>query len=65
MLDVTFNEDQSSLRAGHGAKNIAGVRHFTLNLVRQAADKRAIKRSRKRAARNTNYLLQILNPLRC
>jgi Transposase DDE domain len=29
-LDVTFNEDQSRLRAGHGAKNMAVVRHFAL-----------------------------------
>lgn len=35
-LDVTFNEDQSRLRKGHGAKNMAVVRHFALNLVRQA-----------------------------
>lgn len=49
-LDVTFNEDQSRLRAGHGAKNMAVVRHFALNLVRYVADKRSIKRRRKCAA---------------
>jgi predicted transposase YbfD/YdcC len=64
-LDVTFNEDQSRLRAGHGAKNMAVVRHFALNLVRQATDKRSIKRRRKRAAYDPQYLLQILGPLRC
>ncbi len=64
-LDVTFKEDQSRLRAGHGAKNMAVVRHFALNLVRQAADKRSIKRRRKRAAYDPQYLLQILGPLRC
>jgi predicted transposase YbfD/YdcC len=62
-LDVTFKEDQSRLRAGHGAKNMAVVRHFALNLVRQAADKRSIKRRRKRAAYDPQYLLQILGPL--
>jgi predicted transposase YbfD/YdcC len=35
-LDVTFNEDRSRLRTGHGA-NV--VRHFALNLVRQLIDK--------------------------
>ena len=35
-LDVTFAEDQSRLRKGHGAKNMAVVRHFAINLVRQA-----------------------------
>jgi predicted transposase YbfD/YdcC len=34
-LDVTFNEDQSRLRAGHGAKNMAVVRHFALTSRRQ------------------------------
>jgi hypothetical protein len=60
----TFHEDLSRLRAGHGAKNMAVVRHFALNLIRQVADKRSIKRRRKRAAWDPNYLLQILQPLR-
>jgi predicted transposase YbfD/YdcC len=64
-LDVTFNEDQSRLRAGHGAKNMAVVRHFALNLVRQVADKQSIKRCRKRAAWDPKYLLEILGPLPC
>jgi predicted transposase YbfD/YdcC len=64
VLDVTFKEDLSRLRTGHGAKNMAVVRHFALNLVRQVADKRSIKRRRKRAAFDPNYLLEILGPLR-
>jgi predicted transposase YbfD/YdcC len=63
-LDVTFKEDQSRLRAGHGAKNMAVIRHFALNLVRQANDKRSIKRRRKRASWDPQFLLQILGPLR-
>ena len=63
-LDMTFHEDQSRLRVGHGAKNMAIVRHFALNLVRQADDKRSIKRRRKRASWDPQYLLQILGPLR-
>ena len=46
-LDVTFNEDQSRLRVGHGANNMAVVRHFALNLVRQIADKRAPPQMRR------------------
>jgi len=64
-LEVTFGEDQSRLRAGHGAGNMAIIRHFTLNLVRQLADKRSIKRRRKRACWDPQYLLQILQPLPC
>jgi predicted transposase YbfD/YdcC len=63
-LDVTFNEDQSRLRVGHGANNMAVVRHFALNLVRQVDDKRSLKRRRKRASWDPAYLLQILGPLR-
>jgi predicted transposase YbfD/YdcC len=63
-LDVTFKEDQSRLRAGHGARNMAVIRHFALNLVRQVADKRSIKRRRKRASWDPQYLHQILGPLR-
>jgi predicted transposase YbfD/YdcC len=63
-LDVTFNEDQSRLRTGHGAKNMAVVRHFALNLVRQVADKRSIKRRRKCAAFDPEFLMEILGPLR-
>ena len=63
-LDVTFKEDQSRLRIGHGARNMAVIRHFALNLVRQATDKVSIKRRRKRALLDPRYLLQILGPLR-
>ena len=35
VLDVGFAEDQSRLRKGFGAKNMAVVRHFALNLVRR------------------------------
>lgn len=38
VLDVVFADDQSRLRKGHGAHNMAVVRHFALNLVRTAPD---------------------------
>lgn len=60
VLDVIFREDLSRLRKGHGAKNMAIVRHFAFNLVRQVQDKRSIKLRRKRADRNLNYLAEIL-----
>lgn len=64
-LDTTFGEDLSRLRTGHGAKNMAVVRHFALNLLRQVADKRSIKRRRKRAAWDPKYMMEILGPPRC
>ncbi|HEY0835108.1 MAG TPA: hypothetical protein VGE72_14485, partial [Azospirillum sp.] len=38
VLDVVFNDDQSRLRKGHGAHNMAVVRHFAINLVRKAEE---------------------------
>jgi len=60
VLDVTFADDQSRLRKGHGARNMATVRHFALNLVRTASDKRSIKSRRKIAGWDPNYLDAIL-----
>ena len=60
MLDVTFTDDQSRLRKGHGARNMATVRHFALNLVRTSTDKRSIKSRRKIAGWDPDYLDTIL-----
>ncbi len=63
VLDVTFGDDQSRLRKGHGARNMATVRHFALNLVRGAQDKRSIKSRRKLAGWSPDYLQRILSTL--
>ncbi|HJR01643.1 MAG TPA: ISAs1 family transposase [Methylomirabilota bacterium] len=60
VLDVTFNEDQSRLRKGHGAKNMAIVRHFALNLVRTANDRHSLKTRRKLAGWDQNYLASLI-----
>ena len=65
VLDVTFGEDQSRLRTGHGAKNMAVVRHFAINLVRTVNDKRSIRLRRKRATWQPDYLATILGQLPC
>ena len=59
-LDVVFNDDQSRLRKGHGAKNMAIVRHFAINLVRAVNDKRSIRLRRKRAGWDNSYLAALL-----
>jgi predicted transposase YbfD/YdcC len=61
VLDVTFGDDQSRLRKGHGARNMATVRHFALNLVRVATGKTSIKTRRKRAGWSQNYLADLLS----
>ena len=61
VLDVEFKEDQSRLRRGHGAKNMARVRHPALNLIRAAPGKTSIKGKRKLATWDTSYLLSALS----
>jgi predicted transposase YbfD/YdcC len=63
VLDVTFGDDQSRLRKGHGAKNMAVVRHFAINLARTAKDKRSVRLRRKCAGWDTTYLASILGHL--
>jgi predicted transposase YbfD/YdcC len=63
VLDVTFGDDRSRLRTGHGTKNMAVVRHFAINLVRTARDKRTIKLRRKRAGWDPEFLANILGHL--
>ena len=60
LLDVAFKDDLSRYRAGHGAKNMAVVRRFALNLVRAHKTKGSIKTRRKCAGWNPEFLLQIL-----
>lgn len=62
-LDVVFKDDQSRLRKGHGALNMAIVRHFAINLLRTLEDKRSLKFRRKKAAWSTEYLASILGHL--
>jgi predicted transposase YbfD/YdcC len=61
VLDVVFHDDLSRLRKGHGARNMAVVRHFAINLVRAATDKKSIKLRRKVAGWDPNYLAALLN----
>jgi predicted transposase YbfD/YdcC len=59
-LDVTFREDQSRLRTGHGAENFAVVRHTALNLLRQESSTKSLPRKRLACALNPDYLLKVL-----
>ena len=60
-LDVSFNEDMSRIRKGHGAENVSRLRRMALNLVKQeTTNKRGIKTKRLRAGWDEQYLCQIL-----
>lgn len=60
VMDVVFKDDLCRLRKGHGAKNMAVVRHFAFNLLRAVADRKTLKRRRKLAGWCDDYLLSIL-----
>ena len=64
LLDVEFKDDLSRYRTGHGAKNMAVVRRFALDLVRSHKANGSIKTRRKRAGWNTDFLLQVLQFIR-
>lgn len=59
-LDVTFREDQSRLRTGHGAENVAVLRHLALNRLRQEPSTKSLPRKRLACALNPDYLLKVL-----
>lgn len=56
-MDVALGDDQMRARTDHAAFNLAVVRHFTLNLIRYAPNKRqgSIKVQRLRAASSPQY----------
>lgn len=61
VLDVSFREDDSRIRQGHGAENMAVLRHMALNLLRrESGHKRGIKARRKRAGWDRDYLFTVL-----
>jgi predicted transposase YbfD/YdcC len=62
VLDVVFKEDQSRLRRGHGAQNMALVRRLAFNLVRAGRGKRSIKTARKAAGWNPSFLASLILP---
>ena len=63
VLDVTFREDLARVRKGHGAQNMALVRHFAINIVRQAKDKKSLKLRRKLAGWDPDYLQSLISPI--
>jgi hypothetical protein len=65
VLDVTFHEDQSRIRAGFAAENFAMLRYgpegTLLNLLRQATVKRrSIEARRLKAGWDPDYLFRVL-----
>ena len=62
VLDLIFKEDQSRLRRGHGAQNMALVRRLAFNLVRAGRGKKSIKTARKVAGWGPGFLSTLISP---
>lgn len=62
VLDVTFREDESRIRMGHGPENFAILRHIALNLLREETSfKGSIKTKRLKCGWDDEYLSKVLN----
>jgi predicted transposase YbfD/YdcC len=66
-LDVIFSEDDSKKRAGNSAQNFSLISKVALNMINnhqdsanRGAKKISVKRKRKKAGWNNDYLLEIL-----
>jgi len=60
VLDVTFKEDRSRIRMGHGPENMTLLRRLCVNLIKRDKSKGSINMKRYRAALNNDYALTLL-----
>jgi predicted transposase YbfD/YdcC len=60
VLDVTFDEDRSRIRKGHGPENFALLRRLAIAIIKRLPAKTSIRRHRKKAAWDDSHLLTIL-----
>lgn len=60
-LDVSFNEDKTKVRAGHGAENFSLLKRCVLNLVKaDTTEKDSVSLKRRMAGWNPAYRLRLL-----
>ncbi len=60
VLDVTFKEDQSRIRMGHGPENMALLRRLCVSLLKRHPSQDSIKTKRFRAALSHDFLIDLL-----
>ena len=61
VLDVTFGEDASRIRSGHGPHNMALLRRLAISVLNQeTSKKKSIKQKAKRASMSPDYMLTVL-----
>lgn len=64
VLDVTFREDESRIRAGASPENYAIFRHIALNILKKDHSTPAsVKRKRQMAALNDNFRTELIRNL--
>lgn len=62
VLDIGFREDESRVRKGYGAANLAVIRHIALNLLKhEETAECGIHAKRLRAGWDNEYLLNVLD----
>lgn len=60
ILDVVFHEDMSRVRTKNATSNLSFTRRFATTLLKRDTYKRSIKGKRKKAARNSAFLQNVL-----
>ena len=64
MLDVAFNEDQSRIRIGYAAENMATIRKIALNILKNSKSKKGgVKTKRLQAGWDDGYLEELLTQI--
>jgi predicted transposase YbfD/YdcC len=61
VLDVIFREDDSRIRSGDAAQNMALLRKFALNILKNDTSKGSIRTKRFKAGLDTTFLEQLLD----
>ena len=62
-LDVTFSEDACQVKADNAPQNLSILRKLALQLLKRVPEKVSLKRKRKKAARDNDFLTRILQQL--
>lgn len=60
VLDVTFKEDDSRIRCGDGAENVALIRRFALNLARLHPEKNSMRGKLKQAGWSDTFRSELI-----
>ena len=60
VLDMVMRDDESRVRTGNAAANLAIIKHIAYNLIRRGKGKHSFRSKRKLAAWDEDYLLSLL-----